>query len=280
MKEKSNLLTLILVSVITAVVVGGAAYLWQESKGSLNDNTKIPVVEEEVEKEEEVLNKYQDLFRKHLYKAHFSQWYLVSNKNGIDKYEMSEEMSTTIDALADIGLSINEDGSFKMFTKDHPYFSKDPNVEDGGLLGTWELSENGELTLSFDNGDKIEYEILLIDENNLKMERKSSTVTALNYTYLSVCGEFEDYEVATDSGFYSVARSAENGDCLFMLSATSSRNDGECAFDEMEYMVNPNRACITSIQKFYNSKGEEIEELEIAASKPIWQEDYNNAITK
>ena len=101
-----------------------------------------------------------------------------------------------------------------------------------------------------------------------------------DYTDLSVCGDFADYEVATDAGAYLVARSAENGDCLFMLSATSSRNDGECAFDEMEHMVNPNQDCIISVTKYYNLEGEEIEEVEIAASKPIWQEDYTNAITK
>ena len=271
MKEKSNLLILVLVSVITAVVVGGAVYLWQEGKLTSKNSPEITVVKQQDS---------QDLFRKHLYKAHFSQWYLVSNEDGIEKYKMGEDMSIIIDELAGISLAISEDGSFKMYTKEHPFFSKDPNVEDGGLAGSWELSDNGELNLSFDNGDKIEYQILSIDEDNLIMERKSSNVKILNYTDLSVCGEFKDYEVATDSGFYSVARSAENGDCLFVLYATTNRNDDECIFNETAYMVNPNRDCLISVTKYYDLQGEEIEELEIAVSKPIWQEDYTNAITK
>lgn len=111
-------------------------------------------------------------------------------------------------------------------------------------------------------------------------EKADDNSTVTDYSDLSVCGEFAAYEVATDSGYYSVARSTESGECLFILNGQDDNNEGECAFDESIHMVNPNVDCITFYQKFYNLQGEEIEEVTVAASKTISQEDYNMAIGK
>ena len=52
MKEKNNLLTLVLVSFITAFIVGGVVYYWEESKVSEGEPAKVVVSNMEVEVEE------------------------------------------------------------------------------------------------------------------------------------------------------------------------------------------------------------------------------------
>jgi hypothetical protein len=154
-------------------------------------------------------------------------------------------------------------------------------VEENSLRGAWELSKNGGLTFSLDNGNTIKYQILSIDENNLIMERKSSTFKVLNYTDLSVCGEFTDNEVAKDTKYYSVARSVENGDCLFLITNMENSNDSRCFYDKkINQFAHSRLYCMEGASKFYNLQGQEIEEEEIAASKPISQEEYKHATAK
>ena len=116
----------------------------------------------EVEQENEKFN-FNYILTKHLYKAHYSSWYLIGIDGNIEIYSTDQNFDDK--SLPYKNLFFRKDKYFIMHDEEH-------GLRTGGLTGKWNIIiDKNILKIFFDNGLFWQYKILDLDESNLKLEK-------------------------------------------------------------------------------------------------------------